>query len=149
MARTQADGGQIRGVDLSGSSDDITGTLPVANGGTGNATNTLNSVLVGNGTGAITGVAPGSSTNVLTSNGTSWTSAAIPTLNQNTTGTASNVTGTVAVANGGTGATTLAGAAITVGSSNGTPTGLTLWVGSAAQYAAIGSKSSTTVYVVT
>jgi hypothetical protein len=31
----------------------------------------------------------------------------IPTLNQNTTGTASNVTGTVAVANGGTGATTL------------------------------------------
>jgi hypothetical protein len=33
--------------------------------------------------------------------------ADIPTLNQNTTGTASNVTGTVAVANGGTGATTL------------------------------------------
>jgi hypothetical protein len=30
----------------------------------------------------------------------------IPTLNQNTTGTASNVTGTVAVANGGTGGTT-------------------------------------------
>lgn len=35
--------------------------------------------------------------------------ADIPTLNQNTTGTASNVTGTVAVANGGTGATTLTG----------------------------------------
>ena len=33
--------------------------------------------------------------------------ADIPTLNQNTTGTASNVTGTVAVGNGGTGATTL------------------------------------------
>lgn len=65
------------------------------------------------------------------------------------TGNAANVTGTVAIANGGTGATTLAGAAITVGSSNGTPTGLTLWVGTAAQYAAIGSKSSTTVYVVT
>lgn len=32
--------------------------------------------------------------------------ADIPTLNQNTTGTAANVTGTVAVANGGTGATT-------------------------------------------
>lgn len=32
--------------------------------------------------------------------------ADIPTLNQNTTGTASNVTGTVAVANGGTGTTT-------------------------------------------
>jgi hypothetical protein len=38
--------------------------------------------------------------------------ADIPTLNQNTTGTASNVTGTVAVANGGTGATT-AGDALT------------------------------------
>ena len=34
--------------------------------------------------------------------------ADIPTLNQNTTGTASNVTGTVAIANGGTGATTAA-----------------------------------------
>lgn len=31
----------------------------------------------------------------------------IPTLNQNTTGTAANVTGTVAIANGGTGATTV------------------------------------------
>jgi hypothetical protein len=36
--------------------------------------------------------------------------ADIPTLNQNTTGTASNVTGTVAIANGGTGATTQQGA---------------------------------------
>lgn len=36
----------------------------------------------------------------------------VPTWNQNTTGTASNVTGTVAIANGGTGATT-AGAALT------------------------------------
>ena len=34
--------------------------------------------------------------------------ADIPTLNQNTTGTAANVTGTVAIANGGTGATTAA-----------------------------------------
>jgi hypothetical protein len=38
--------------------------------------------------------------------------ADIPTLNQNTTGTAANVTGTVAIANGGTGAIT-AGAALT------------------------------------
>lgn len=38
--------------------------------------------------------------------------ADVPTLNQNTTGTASNVTGTVAIANGGTGATT-SGAALT------------------------------------
>jgi hypothetical protein len=35
------------------------------------------------------------------------------------------------------------------GSSNGTATNLTLWVGTAAQYTAIASKSATTVYVVT
>lgn len=41
--------------------------------------------------------------------------ADFPTLNQNTTGTASNVTGTVAVANGGTGATTASGARTNLG----------------------------------
>jgi hypothetical protein len=50
---------------------------------------------------------------VKTTTGTGALSIAVagdfPTLNQNTTGTASNVTGTVAVANGGTGATTLTG----------------------------------------
>lgn len=39
----------------------------------------------------------------------------VPTWNQNTTGTAANVTGTVAVANGGTGATTAAGARTNLG----------------------------------
>lgn len=41
--------------------------------------------------------------------------ADIPTLNQNTTGTASNVTGTVALANGGTGGTTAATARTNLG----------------------------------
>jgi hypothetical protein len=41
--------------------------------------------------------------------------ADIPTLNQNTTGTASNVTGTVAIANGGTGATSAATALSNLG----------------------------------
>jgi hypothetical protein len=41
--------------------------------------------------------------------------ADIPTLNQNTTGTASNVTGTVAIINGGTGATTAANARTNLG----------------------------------
>jgi len=41
--------------------------------------------------------------------------ADIPTLNQNTTGTASNVTGTVAVANGGTGATSASAALTNLG----------------------------------
>ena len=54
----------------------VTGTLPVANGGTGAATLTANNVLLGNGTGALQAVAPGTSGNVLKSNGSTWTSAA-------------------------------------------------------------------------
>jgi hypothetical protein len=55
----------------------VTGTLPVANGGTGAAALTANNVLLGNGTSAVQFVAPGASGNVLTSNGTTWSSAAI------------------------------------------------------------------------
>jgi hypothetical protein len=54
----------------------VTGTLPVANGGTGAATLTENNVLLGNGTSALQAVAPGTTGNILTSNGTTWTSAA-------------------------------------------------------------------------
>ena len=54
---------------------DVTGTLPVGNGGTGATTLTANNVLLGNGTSAPLFVAPGTSGNVLTSNGTTWTSA--------------------------------------------------------------------------
>ena len=84
----------------------VTGTLPLANGGTGQTTQAA----------ALTALAGAQvSGYYLRSNGTDTTLTAIvstdvPTLNQNTTGTAANVTGTVAVANGGTGATTIAGA---------------------------------------
>jgi len=54
----------------------VTGTLPVANGGTGAATLTANSVLLGNGTSAPLTIAPSTSGNVLTSNGTTWASTA-------------------------------------------------------------------------
>jgi hypothetical protein len=54
----------------------VTGTLAVANGGTGSASLTANNVLLGNGTSAVQVVAPGANGNVLTSNGTTWTSTA-------------------------------------------------------------------------
>ena len=68
-------------VNTSGQADlttAVTGTLPVANGGTGAASLTANNVLLGNGTSAVQVVAPSTSGNVLTSNGTTWTSAAAP-----------------------------------------------------------------------
>ena len=54
----------------------VTGTLPVANGGTGAATFTANNVLLGNGSSALQVVAPSTNGNVLTSNGTTWVSSA-------------------------------------------------------------------------
>jgi hypothetical protein len=68
----------------SGANSDITSitglttALTVAQGGTGAATLTANNVLLGNGTSSLQAVAPGSSGNLLTSNGTTWTSAAPP-----------------------------------------------------------------------
>lgn len=53
---------------------DVSGTMPVANGGTGASTLTANNVLLGNGASAVQFVAPGTSGNVLTSNGTTWQS---------------------------------------------------------------------------
>jgi hypothetical protein len=85
-----------------GTAANVTGTVAIANGGTGATTqqaamtalagaNTAGQYLRGNGT------------NVVMS---AIQAADVPTLNQNTTGTAANVTGTVAIANGGTGQTT-------------------------------------------
>jgi hypothetical protein len=54
----------------------VSGSLGVANGGTGSATLTSGSLVVGAGTSAVTFIAPGSSGNVLTSNGSVWSSTA-------------------------------------------------------------------------
>jgi hypothetical protein len=48
----------------------------VPSGGTGQTSLTANNVILGNGTSAVQFVAPGSNGNILTSNGTTWTSAA-------------------------------------------------------------------------
>lgn len=76
MARTTIPGSAIRdaSVDLT---VDVTGILPAANGGTGNTTNALNNVLLGNGTSALQTVAPSTAGNALRSNGTTWQSQAL------------------------------------------------------------------------
>ena len=84
----------------------LAGTLALTNGGSGQTTAQL---AMNAFAGAVT------SGSYLRGNGTNVVMntiqvADVPTLNQNTTGTAANVTGTVAIANGGTGQTT-AGAA--------------------------------------
>lgn len=86
-------------VDLTTS---VTGTLPVGNGGTGTATApTAWGVVYAASASAYASTAAGTSGQVLISNGSN-----APTWSTNIGGNAANVTGTVAVANGGTGATT-------------------------------------------
>ena len=62
--------------NTTGTAANVTGTVAVANGGTGLATLTANNVILGNGTSTPSFVAPSTTGNVLTSNGTTWTSAA-------------------------------------------------------------------------
>lgn len=86
MAVTTVRGQQITDATVS-LTVDVTGTLPAANGGTGNATNTLNNVLLGNGTGALQAIAPSTSGNLLASNGTTWSSTAPLVVNKITVST--------------------------------------------------------------
>jgi hypothetical protein len=66
---------KITGGPIVLNSGDVTGVLPVANGGTGAASLALNNVLLGNATSAVQTVAPGTAGNVLTSNGSAWASS--------------------------------------------------------------------------
>jgi hypothetical protein len=71
IATQDASSVSITGGTITGITD-----LTVADGGTGRSTLTAENVLLGNGTSAVNFVAPGTNGNVLTSNGTTWTSAA-------------------------------------------------------------------------
>jgi hypothetical protein len=91
-----------------------TGVLDVASGGTAVTTSTGTGSVVLNTSPTLVTPALGTP-----SSGT-LTNCTFPTLNQNTTGTASNVTGTVAIANGGTGLTsTPANGALDIGNGTG------------------------------
>jgi hypothetical protein len=109
-------GSKVSG-NITGNADNVTGTVAVANGGTGATTLTLNNVLLGNGASALQVVAPGASGNVLTSNGTTWISSApansvsgsaatlttARTIYGNSFDGSANVTGVIASNFGGTG----------------------------------------------
>jgi hypothetical protein len=71
MSSQNANAVTISGGTITGITD-----LTVADGGTGASTLSANAVLLGNGTSALQTVAPSTSGNVLTSDGTTWTSAA-------------------------------------------------------------------------
>lgn len=62
--------------NTTGTAGGLTTTLVVASGGTGLSTLTDNNVILGNGASPVTFVAPGTAGFVLTSDGTTWTSAA-------------------------------------------------------------------------
>ena len=71
IATQDANNVSITGGSITGITD-----LAVSDGGTGASSFTANNVLLGNGTSAFQVVAPGTNGNVLTSDGTTWTSAA-------------------------------------------------------------------------
>lgn len=83
----------------------VSGTVTVANGGTGQTSLTDNNIIIGNTTGAVKFLAPGSSGNVVTSNGTAFASTA-PTWFGNAivsgcTTVSANSTGNVTLVAGG------------------------------------------------
>jgi hypothetical protein len=125
-------GGTIAGVAISSSTATLSTALAVSSGGTGTNLLTAGGVLVGNGTAAVTVANAGPAGTVLTSNGTgqppTFQNAGASAVSSIIAGTGINIsplggtgnvtvnlTTPVAIANGGTGSTTVAGAQTSLG----------------------------------
>lgn len=111
----------------------LSGTLAVANGGTGQSTLSTGAVLVGNGTSGISSVSPGSSGQVLTSSGSSWSSSALPTASATVSGVVTTGTQTFA------GTKTFSTGITSANGYNFTSTSSLFWTGSEAQIRLSGS----------
>jgi hypothetical protein len=103
-------GGTVTSVSGTGTASGLSLSGTVTTSGNLTLSGTVNSLAAGTYAISISGNAA-TATNVAYSGLT----GTVPTWNQNTTGTAANVTGTVAVGNGGTGATTAAAARTNLG----------------------------------
>lgn len=120
----------------------VSGTLPVANGGTGNATNVSNSVIVGNGTGALKNIEPSKNSSSIGQGGAFYTPV----------GTSSDKTptprfGTLPAAQGGTGNTSLQATrnAMGLGNTTGALPVANGGTGNTAGYIRTGQKANTTI----
>ncbi len=141
---TSLAGSKVTG-NITGNAANVTGTVAVANGGTGatttagartsldvpsttgsGATGTWNIDILGNAGTATNGVVTTGSY----ANPTWITSLAGSKITGNITGNAANVTGTVAVANGGTGQTTYTNGQLLIGNASGSLTKATITAGS-------------------
>lgn len=128
---------------------DVSGVLPIANGGTGAASLTANNVLLGNGTSALQVVAPGANGNVLTSNGTTWVSSTAPATGVTaiSVATANGFAGTSS--GGGTPALTLSTSVTGVLQGNGTAiSAVTIGSGLSFSGGTLSATSSTSVGLV-
>lgn len=127
---------------------EMTGTLPVANGGTGATSFTSGGVLLGNGSGALQAItaAPSATNYVLRWNGSTWYAGDFPASGVTSisgtspivvTGTTTPTIslGTVPVANGGTGSSSLTGAGIVTTSDTQTISGAKTFTGGAVSQA--------------
>ena len=111
-ASGRVDNTMIDSSTLTPSLSNVTGTLSVAQGGTGATSLNSGELLIGNGAGAIHSLAPSTAGNILVSNGSTWASSTANSANLVTLNSAQTITGAKTLSGNTTlsGVTTVTGA---------------------------------------